>query len=252
MPYFYFDESIHDEIGFITGCVIYSEIDLNNEIGDAIKLSGLDPNKDEHKSGIRIFGNEKRILLRDSLYEIFRANTRFGLVFISIKERRELLKYGICLIEKIIEKNNLLEDKYSIFFDEGIKNNTKLNDIKNKKLELNLNQDSKIIRGIQIADLISHTCSIMIKEELGLINKSLKAGENSGYEAETLIEIGFFMWSKIRYNFFQSQDGIDDDKAFDGYTNVKDYGLILSDKISEKIMYAIENRFSSNYLGCIH
>lgn len=93
---------------------------------------------------------------------------------------------------------------------------------------------------------------MMLKEALGLIKKSIKAGNNSGYDPETMIEIGFLMWASIRYLFFQSQDGVDPEHAFVGYTNVEDYGLLISDSFNKELEEVIRCRFSTNYLGCIH
>jgi len=93
---------------------------------------------------------------------------------------------------------------------------------------------------------------MMLKESLGLLKKSLKAGENSGYPPDTMIDIGFSMWASIRYLFFQSQDGIDEEKAMYGYTNVGEYGLVISDSFNSDLRERINDIFSSNYLGCIH
>ena len=34
----------------------------------------------------------------------------------------------------------------------------------------------------QLADLVAHTCAVMLLAELGLVKKTVKAGENSGYD----------------------------------------------------------------------
>jgi hypothetical protein len=254
MGYFYFDESIHQQAGFITGCAIYSDSDLNQEVANAIEQSGLNRIIDEHKSGIKIAGDENRLTLRDKLFSIFQDKTKFGLTFVSTEEREILFNYGLKLIEKIIKKNKLSSQFHEVFFDEGISNQKafKVNHELLAKINIHVGQDSKIIRGIQIADLISHTCSMMLKESLGLLNKGIKAGENSGYPPESLIEIGFTMWATIRYNFFQGEAGVDPTKALHGFTNVADYGLLISESFNPVLREAIQKKFASNYLGCIH
>jgi hypothetical protein len=232
---------------------VYSENDLNDQITEAISESGLNPNIDEHKSGIRIAGNQKRIDLRDRLFCIA-STTRIGLTFVPRNERNSLFIHGIRLINKIIDANQLTDLEYNVYFDEGITNQSDFDNNQEliAKLNLNLNQDSKKVKGIQLADLLAHTSSMMLKEALGLIKKSIKAGNNSGYDPETMIEIGFLMWASIRYLFFQSQDGVDPEHAFVGYTNVEDYGLLISDSFNKELEEVIRCRFSTNYLGCIH
>jgi hypothetical protein len=121
-----------------------------------------------------------------------------------------------------------------------------------ENVHLFLKQDSKKIKGIQLADLFAHTVSMMLKDQMGLLRKTIKAGEHSGYDPEMQIELGFAMWASIRYLFFQSQKGIEKERALSGYTNVADYGLLVSSEFSDEMKKHIYGRFSSNYLGCIH
>jgi len=99
MGYFYFDESIHKDGGFITGCMVYSRYDLNPEVTNAIIKCGLDPEHDEHKSGNRINGNIRLINLREELFSIARK-VKIGLAFVPTNERNSLFYYGMKLFQK--------------------------------------------------------------------------------------------------------------------------------------------------------
>jgi hypothetical protein len=250
MGNFYFDESIHDNGKFITGCAIYSNTDINPIIESALLKLNLIPGIDEYKSRNIIAGNETNRLLRGEIYKIFCKYTQFGLVFIPRSEQKYLYINGLMLIEKIINNNNLEKEKHNVYFDDGIL------EFGNKKqvegLTVYTKQNSKIIMGIQIADFVAHTCSIMLKEQLGLLDKYVKVGENSGYDPDMMMSIGFDLWTGIRHHFFQSQQGVDDERAFYGYTNISDYGLLISKSFDKKTYEAIEARFSTGYLGCIH
>ena len=115
-------------------------------------------------------------------------------------------------------------------------------------------QDSKFVRGIQLADLTAHTCSIMLKECLGLVSKKIKAGENSGYDPETEIDLGFELWASIRYSIFRSRvnslgaDPLLINASFD----VEPFGLFISEQCSEELASNARARSSMVYLGCIH
>lgn len=148
-----------------------------------------------------------------------------------------------------------------VFLDQGIYKNQNDDDYNSltsmlnaEKIDLNIEQDSKVIKGIQLADLVAHTCSIMMKESLGLINKTIKAGNNSGYDPDTDIEIGFEMWAGIRYNFFSTPPPHPDEweSQLDCVATVEKKGLFISDSCKTKIKEEGKIRFGAMYLGCIH
>ena len=74
-----------------------------------------------------------------------------------------------------------------------------------ERCNINLEQDSRQVAGIQLADLAAHTCAIMLAESLGFVRKTVKAGDNSGYDPDLDINIGFELWSSVRYNFLSEQ-----------------------------------------------
>lgn len=51
MSSFYFDESIHHQANFILGAFVYSDVDLDADVAEALEQSGLRPGIDEFKSG---------------------------------------------------------------------------------------------------------------------------------------------------------------------------------------------------------
>ena len=122
--------------------------------------------------------------------------------------------------------------------------------------ELHLNQDSRLIGGIQLADLAAHSMSVMLLEQLGLVKKMVKAGENSGYDPELDIELGFELWASFRYSFFkapQPKPGpIPDDPVGELMFDVESYGLHIAASCDEKLREAALLRFGECYLGCIH
>lgn len=252
MGYFYFDDSIHDDAGFITGCLVYSEEDLNTKVYNALLKCGLDPEKDEHKSGKRIFGNDKLMQLRSEIFGIS-GLSKIALTFVPRNKRESLFIHGLNLYYKVVENNDLPKSGNKIFFDQGIFEQKEYSkNIPIKYGELFCHQDSKLTRGIQVADFLAHICSMMLKEKLGLLKKSIPAGENSGYDPEMMIDIGFTFWASIRYQYFQGLKDVSEESAARGHMNVKDYGLLISDDFEPELKEKIQERFEYNYLGCIH
>lgn len=260
MGNFYFDESIHDKAGFILGAYIYSDSDPTSLIENAIKKCELTPGVDEFKSGIHMGKNPKQAELRKELRYIVFSKCKFGIVIIPSDKRQDLGKEALFLLSMIINNNDLSDKRHSVYFDENIFPNTKQRMALCSKLKLDRNcefhfeQDSRIIYGIQLADLVSHTCSIMLLESLGLISKTIKAGENSGYGPDLDINLGFELWAGIRYNFFSvlppySNEG---ESQSDYEAIVESHGLHIAEGCNEDLKKAAKNRFGKMYLGCIH
>ncbi len=260
MSYLYFDDSKHSNCNFFLGAFVYSDIDLDNIIADYIKSSGLDPNIDEFKSRLRKDKHPEQVELRNHLKELI-SQSKIGIVISPPNEKE--FKIATCNALFQILENNKKELSYplEIYLDQGLFKNS--NDTEYKSLldkigydsvNLNIEQDSIAIKGIQLADLVAHTCSIMLKESLGVINKTIKAGENSGYDPDTDIEIGFEMWAGVRYNFFSTPPPHPDewDSMLDCVAKVGDKGLFISNECSDFVKEKAKSRFQEMYLGCIH
>ena len=95
----------------------------------------------------------------------------------------------------------------------------------------------------------------MLLEELGYISKKVVTGENSGYEPDLEITLGFELWAGIRYSFFMAptaHSAPQDEQLLMATFNVEGYGLYISKLSSSDLVQASRRRFGTNYLGCIH
>ena len=258
MGFFFIDDSVHNDGDFCLGAIVYSESDLSTEILEIFQKHNVAEDF-EFKSSTNYSKKPNLISVRDDLKELTREKCKLGITVIPLKDRKKLGIECLKAIEQfIINNSSSIEKNNYIFFDEGMfesiptaENFSKTLNIKNNNFRFK--EDSKSIKGIQIADLCAHICSIMLKEELGIINKTVKAGENSGYDPDMEIDLGFEMWASIRYSFFCETKNFDFDNLIDSQTfNVNKYGLYLSDLTSEKFNEKILNRFGNIYLGCVH
>jgi hypothetical protein len=113
-----------------------------------------------------------------------------------------------------------------------------------------------VIGGIQVADLVAHWLGLMLLEQMGMISKKVRAGENSGYEPDLEIELGFEFWASLRYQFFKAPDskaGPDSDSLVGELVfDVENYGLYISDRCDPPLREAARARFGECYMGCIH
>ena len=259
MGYFYFDESMHSKGDFVLGAFVYSRVDVNKEIEEAIKSSGLVPGIDEYKSGIHVGRNPEQARLRDKLKSIVQK-TKIGVVINSYDKRNELGLTALKGLKQILNNYKPPEDLHSVYFDENIFQNVQEAETISSKQGINefckcyFEQDSRIIKGLQLADLVAHTCSIMLLETIGLVNKTVKAGDNSGYDPNLEIEIGFELWAGLRYNFFAKPPPHPDEwrDQIDFKSTVREVGLYISDNCSGELRAKALDRFAEMYLGCIH
>ncbi|MGJ8715772.1 MAG: DUF3800 domain-containing protein [Maribacter stanieri] len=257
MTRIYIDDSAHERGGFIISGIITTKKDVETKISDALIENGFDKKTDEFKSRLCSPDNPKMIKVRKQLSNLINQDCKIGLTILPITHREKIGIETLKGVKKIIENNNFGEN-IEINIDEGYFKNLQ----EGQKLcaelglsiyELNLEVDSSKKKGIQLADLIAHTCSTMLLEELGLITKKIKAGKGSGYDPDLDIELGFELWANIRYNFlgeidmerFENGDGLP-------HNLTEPYGLYISEYCDKKLTKKTRNRFSEIYLGCIH
>lgn len=254
--YIYVDDSIHERGNFIISGIVVTSEDIEKRISDCLILNGYNPEKDEFKSGLSFRKHPKMLNVRNELKVIISSACKIGLIVLpSIKRQHngfETLKG----LKKMIDSNDF-EGEIKIFIDE----NYFKNEIVGKKFAerigllnctLELEVDSKVVKGIQLADLVAHTCSTMLLEQLNLIDKKVRSGENSGYDPELEVELGFELWASIRYCFL----GVINEDFLNGIGEQKKmtepFGLYISDYCDKVLREKVKDRFSEIYMGCIH
>ncbi|MBI4005672.1 MAG: hypothetical protein HY356_03290 [Gammaproteobacteria bacterium] len=259
MGFFYFDESIQEKAGFIVGAFVYSKYDITPVVFDALAEAGLVPTVDEFKSGARMAANPEqakaRAFLRGLLMEV-----KTGIVVIPAADRPRLGNEALAGLAKILSAHTLANEPHHVFVDESI-----AVDISSMQAfrsgigsvcEVHLDQDSRTIGGIQLADLAAHSMGVMLLEQQGLLRKMVKAGENSGYDPDLDIELGFELWASLRYSFFKAPQpkpgSVPDDPVGTLVFDVENFGLYVAQSCDEALRRSAIERFGECYLGCIH
>lgn len=257
MGYFYFDESIQQRVGFIVGAFVYSDTDLTPAVFQGIAAAGLRPGVDEFKSGVRMDGRPAHAAARESLRELLQG-TRVGLVVVPADRRGDLGTEALAGLEKIIRANELAASGHHAYFDQGIIVRPDLADTFSTRVgvpcDVLPNQDSRSVGGLQVADLAAHSMGVMLLESLGYLKKTVKAGENSGYDPDLDIELGFELWASLRYAFFKAPQPIPgpEDQPGGLMFDVANYGLHVAPSCGDALRSAALERFGECYLGCIH
>jgi hypothetical protein len=260
MGFFYFDESIHARGDFALGAFVYSEESLDEPGRDALSKSGLTPRVNEFKSGSRMDRKPEQVVARNLLHSVMANHCRIGVVVAPSSPRLALGPEAISGLRKILSTNQFRGYSHEVFFDEGIfgphSTGERAADPASVlySCRFHFEQDSVQVLGIQIADLVAHTCATMLLAQLGMVKKMVKVGENSGYDPDSDVELEFKLWAGLRYYFFAAAPPpIDTWKSqLDFQVDVKSRGLHIADACDEKVRNAALVRFGSMYVGCIH
>lgn len=257
MGFFYFDESIQRRAGFIIGAFVYSEKDLTPSVFEVLERAGLVPGMDEFKSGARMHGRPEHVNAREGLRGLLQR-VRLGLIVVPADDRDNLGSEAIAGLEKIIRANELTTSNHRVYLDEGVTATPELVESFRARIgvpfEVFLNQDSKSVGGIQLADLAAHSMGVMLLEHQGHLNKTVKAGEASGYDPDLDIELGFELWASLRYAFFKAPQPIPgpEDPLGELMFDVEHYGLHVAPSCEDALRFSAVERFGLCYIGCIH
>ncbi len=258
MGYFYFDESIQERGGFIVGAYVYGP-DADVEVTTALERVGLRPGVDEFKSSARMSAHPEQVALRAELKRLL-VNFRVGVLVTPNDDRATLGAEALRCLDQIARANELAKgERLMAFFDQGVfgspgqaaalSGSIGLNQYCDVKAE----QDSRAVKGLQLADLVAHTAGIMLLETLGLVRKQVKAGPHSGYEPDMELDLGFEMWASIRYQFFHAGPMEQQEDVYQGaLMEVGVNGLYVSQACSPALRAGALARFGRCYLGCIH
>ena len=258
MGQFYIDDSIHDKAGFIIGACVYTNIDIDEKIIEIIKSNGFDPESFEYKSSANYSKEPKKAKVREDLKGLLSDACKLGIVIIPRTSREQLGFECIKAVKQFINSNKKIKKPVNIFIDQGMFSSKDkavqfISSINCIDCKFHLEQNSIDIKGIQLADLAAHISSIQLKDALGLVTKTVKAGNNSGYDPDLDIELGFEMWATIRYTFFNEGSKLyTGDPIADATLKVEPYGLYISDLCDENLTEIARSKFGDIYLGCIH
>jgi hypothetical protein len=259
MGFFYFDESVHSRGDFTLGAFAYSETSLDQHVAEALDQSGLNPYEDEFKSGSLMARHPEQAHARSLLKSIARKHCRVGIVTAPASPNTLGLEAMLGL-SKIVSTNSFRSPSHDVFFDEGIF--TASDDSRRlasqfcsaQNCRFHLEQRSDKILGLQVADLIAHTCATMLLARIGLVKKTIKAGPDSGYEADSDIPLEYELWASLRNNFFAAAPPPFDSwkSQLDFTVDVASRGLHISQGCDGALREAALLEFGSMYLGCIH
>jgi hypothetical protein len=257
MAYIYLDDSKHHRFGFSLAAFVICDLDPMEHVSSVFRKYGYDPAEFEFKSSARMVGDGQVQALRGALKSFISRNCKIAVCVVDGDKR--LGPAALKLLSSALSHPTLQGQANKVFFDEGLFQSTTAatflaeRDATLSCCEFYFEQDSKMQLGIQLADIVAHTCSTMLLETLGHVTKkvTLTAPGDSVYDGLE-VGLGFEMWAGIRYTFLSKNKQNPKDDFDLANVDVYPWGLFIDDSVSDEISNAAMERFGENYLGCIH
>lgn len=247
MGVFYFDDSVHDRpgSGFVLGALVYAEADPQPVLDALLRRYGLVPGDDEFSSGIQFAGHPERIALRDELHGVLADHFRLAVTVVPRSHRQSLGAEALFSLEEVLGAFDLGCEPHDAYFDQGIALPREKPPRVAERCRVLLQQNSKSVLGIQVADLAAHSCSRMLKEALGERKPLPLPAEWGGGETS----LGFELWAGLRWQFFKGKVALPDaDEEAD--LPALGYGLRVAPTCDESLRAAALRRFGAVYMGC--
>lgn len=257
MAYLYLDDSKHHPAGFSLAAFVICETDPADHVESIFRGLGFDPRDFEYKSSAKMVGDDRLRKLRSAMKHYVGTNCRIAVCVVDGDKR--LGPAALRLLYSVLSHPSLEGQDHEVFFDEGLFDSRKSaadlasREDKFTRCRMHFEQDSSKLLGIQLADLVAHTCSTMLLETLGHVTKKvvLEVPGDSAYDGQE-VELGFEMWAGIRYAFLSMARQCPRDDLDEATVEVFPWGLFIDESASERVTAAAMRRFGENYLGCIH
>jgi hypothetical protein len=257
MAFLYLDDSKHHGFGFSLTAFVACDFDPTEALSTMFEAYGYNSSTFEFKSSAKMKGDDKLQRLRSSLKLFVARNCKIAVCVVG--DDRRLGPASLELLNAALKHPKLSEDKHEVFFDEGlfssVESAQKLlqGSYAANRCHCHFEQDSRKVRGIQLADIVAHTCATMLLDSMGHLTKTIKldAPGDSIYDGLE-VELGFEMWADIRSSFLcQNKPNPKDD--FDIATvDIFPWGLFIDNSADNKTTAGAMDRFAEMYLGCIH
>lgn len=257
MAYLFLDDSKHHSFGFSLAAFVICEADPTEDISSIFRKYGYEPYTFEFKSSAKMQADTDLQRLRGALKNYIGRSCKIAVCIVN--DDKNLGPAALELLHNALVHPRLAGKRHEVFFDEGLFQSRRAADALVEKdnvlqeCQFHFEQDSRYVLGIQLADIVAHTCSTMLIEALGHLSKTITVdAPNDNVYHGLEVELGFEMWADIRYAFL-SQNKPNPQDDFDlANVDVYPWGLFIDDGVDERIAATAMERFGENYLGCIH
>lgn len=257
MAFLYFDDSKHHPHGFSLGALVICPEDPSAAMSGLYKRFGYDPLTFEFKSSAKMHADQNLRKLRSAMKSFIGRGCKIAVCI--VEDDKRLGPAGLELLKSALSHPRLAGERHTVYFDEGLFSSTKSaevlsgNEAELDECSFHFEQDSRAVKGIQLADVVAHNCGVMLAETLSKEPKmvTLSTPGDDLYDG-TEVELEFELWATIRYAFLSQNKPNPKDDFELAFVDVFPWGLFIDQGIDERLAVAAMGRFGENYLGCIH
>lgn len=272
----YVDESVHQDSGFVATAFVFGGDRLEGEVERVIQGAGLVPREDELKSSARMDSDQRMRTARDAVVGLAGSSARIA-VFFGPYDRSTIGKPCLQALQSVLLRNGLSGAPLEVHFDEDIfpsvaeadrlqKLFRTLNDVK-----IHPREDSRVVLGIQIADVVAHSFGQILKAEISGNSKEIDiGGPNTGYPNGTMAPLGWSLLMSLRYalltrpmayegdEYAPESDPVvldpvnDDPVEYRQHPTLLGWGVQVAPEATPELRYAVERSLGKIWLGYIH
>lgn len=196
----YVDESVQARSGFVASAFVFTDADFERDVEHTLVEAGLTPREEELKSSSRMDTNPAMRAARDSILALAGSKTRIA-VFIGPYDRRTIGKHCLQALQSVLLRNAIAPASLDVHFDEDIfpseAEARRLHQLFRFLSEARLHhqENSRLVLGIQVADVVAHSFGQILKAEISGEAKMIEiGGPNTGYAEGTTAPLG---WSLL-------------------------------------------------------
>ncbi|MBM3494727.1 MAG: hypothetical protein FJX72_10500, partial [Armatimonadetes bacterium] len=193
-------------MGFVVTAFVFASPSFEGEVERALQRVGLSPREDELKSSARMDSDHRMRAARDAALDLAGSSTRIA-VFFGPYDRSSIGKDCLQALQSVLLRNGLSGVPLDVHFDEDIFPSAAeaerlqalfctLRDV-----EIHPREDSRLVLGIQVADVVAHCFGQILKEEMSGESKEVEiGGSNTGYPDGTKAPLGWKLLMSLRYS----------------------------------------------------
>lgn len=237
------DESIHASDGFIVTAVVFDEAYLESAIASELQAHGFTAREDEFKSSASMRDNVVLQNLRSAIETvIIRSDARVALLVSAARHRATLGAEIVATVGRLAENNAIDLSSATAFVDQGIRRPRVLP----ATPAFEFDQNSKLVLGLQAADLVAALGAYIVREALHGPRKYVRP-----YGDDVDAELGWTFKMGLRQNFWRKHPEFTGEN-FDEWFNAQllGYGVFLGEDVPPSVGEAVEGVFSGIWLGC--
>jgi hypothetical protein len=255
----YVDESFVPNNDLLIAGLVFSPIDLATGVDSVLVKHGFVPGHDEFKSTNRFREEPRWSLVRDGLLRLLHdSDVRIAAIVGSYRnDYRHLGNVVFSMLLQVAQHGGFNAGNLIVELDRDLRRDDARLAMQKRDAgpesvpQMNFGADSKLVGGVQVADLIAGSVRTILVEHLHNNPATVVFGEAEGYDPGTEIILSEEILMHLAWSFYA--DALQPDEY--GTQNVWTAfpaGALITESTSPDVRRAAKERLGSLWRGCAH